>query len=197
MANESRAFHLINGVDLSLIVKSVTSFLNVEKHMEVQSSPTVDGYILQASQGQDSWKTISGTRLAITVQFILSGDTLNVMVGEGKWSDKLGAGAIGLFIAWPLAISAGYGAYKQKMLPAEIFAVIEKAIYTGGQQVVINSAGSVVGEGQMACPNCKTINPVNSKFCCGCGKPISTSCPGCGAPLVPGSKFCNQCGHPL
>ena len=40
MANESRAFHLINGVNLDDIVKSVTSFLNIEKHMEVQSSPT-------------------------------------------------------------------------------------------------------------------------------------------------------------
>ena len=116
MANESRAFHLINGVNLDDIVKSVTSFLNIEKHMEVQSSPTAEGYILQASQPKDAWKTLSGTRLAITVNFVLSGDVLNVMVGEGNWSDKLGAGAVGLFIAWPLAISAGFGAFRQKRL---------------------------------------------------------------------------------
>ncbi len=35
MANESRAFRLINNVKLEDIVKSVTAFLNVEKHMEV------------------------------------------------------------------------------------------------------------------------------------------------------------------
>ncbi len=197
MANESRAFHIINGVNLDDIVKSVTSFLNIEKHMEVQSSPTSEGYILQASQPKDAWKTLSGTRLAITVNFVLSGDVLNVMVGEGNWSDKLGAGAVGLFIAWPLAISAGFGAFRQKRLPTEIFAVIEKAIYTGGQQVLINSAGSKVGSDQVVCPKCKAINPETSKFCNKCGAPISNNCPNCGAKLVNGAKFCNQCGKQL
>lgn len=197
MANESRAFHLLNGVKLDDIVQSVTTFLNIEKSMEVQSSPTTDGYVLQASQAKDGWKTISGTRLAITVQLILSGDMLNVMIGEGTWSDKLGAGALGWFIAWPLAATAGYGAYKQKKLPAEIFAVIEKTIYTGGQQVVVNSAGSVIKEDQVACPNCKAINPSSSKFCNKCGTSLNNECPNCGFSLSPGSKFCPQCGTKL
>ena len=197
MSNESRAFRLINNVKLEAIVQSVTAFLNVEKHMEVQSSQTVDGYIMQASQPQDSWKTLTGTRLAITIQMILTNDTLNVMVGEGNWSDKLGAGAVGLFIAWPLAISAGFGAYRQKKLPAEIFAVIEKAIYTGGQQAVINSAGSVVNEGQICCPNCKKINPASSKFCNQCGQVLNCTCSSCGKEIDIDSKFCPHCGKPV
>ena len=117
-----------------------------EKGMDVQSSRTTDGYVMQASQPQDSWKTISGMRLAVSIQMAVVGNQLNVMVGEGQWSDKIGAGAIGLFIAWPLAITAGMGAFKQKKLPAEIFRVIEACILSGGKTVVVNSAGAVVAE---------------------------------------------------
>ena len=53
-------------------------------------------------------------RMATTVQMIRMDDNLNVTVGQGEWSDKIGAGALGWFIAWPLAVTAGVGAYKQK-----------------------------------------------------------------------------------
>ena len=197
MANESRAFRLLPNVKLEDVVKSVENYCQIDKHMETQASPTTDGYILQASQAKDGWKTISGTRLAITVHFMLVNDVLNVTIGEGQWSDKIGAGAIGLFVAWPLAISAGFGAFQQRKLPAEIFAVVEKAIYTGGQQVVINGAGPVLQEGMILCPKCKTQNTSNSKFCLSCGSPLSADCPDCGFHLVPGARFCPGCGKKL
>jgi len=197
MANESRAFRLTPGLDPELIVQAVESFCSVEKHMQTQYSKTTDGYVLQASQAQDGWKTISGTRLAITVHFMVVSDVLNVTIGEGQWSDKLGAGAIGWFVAWPLAVSAGVGAIRQKKLPAEIFAVIEKAIYTGGLQVVINGSGSVVKDGYIVCPSCKAQNLAGSKFCNKCGTSLDTSCPSCGNDNPPGSAFCANCGQKL
>ena len=165
--------------------------------METQSAQTTDGYVLQASQAKDGWKTISGTRLAITVHFMLTNDVLNVTVGEGQWSDKIGAAAIGWFIAWPLALTAGFGAYQQKKLPSEIFAVIEKAIYTGGQQIVINGSGSVVQEGMIVCPNCKSQNVSNAKFCLNCGSALNNTCPDCGFQHAPNSHFCPGCGKKL
>ncbi len=197
MANESRAFRLIQGVTLENVVKAVESFCNVEKSMETQSAQTTDGYVLQASQPKDGWKTISGTRLAITVHFMLVNDVLNVTIGEGQWSDKIGAAAIGWFVAWPLAITAGFGALRQKKLPQEIFAVIEKAIYTGGQQVVINGSGSVVQPGMVLCPSCHTQNAANAKFCLNCGAVITNICPDCGFQLAPNSRFCPGCGKKL
>ncbi len=194
MANESRAFRLPPNVTLESIVRYVESFCNVEKSMETQSAQTTDGYVLQASQPKDGWKTISGTRLAITIHFMHVGDVLNVTVGEGQWSDKIGAAAIGWFVAWPLAVTAGFGAYKQKKLPSEIFAVVEKAIFTGGQQIAINGSGSVVKEGMVVCPKCKTQNVAEAKFCLNCGSAINSSCPHCGFKLAPGSKFCPGCG---
>ena len=56
----------------------------------------------------------AGMRMATTVQMIRMDDNLNVTVGQGEWSDKIGAGALGWFIAWPLAVTAGVGAYSQR-----------------------------------------------------------------------------------
>ena len=102
--NDSRVF-MLNGTEVSQIVTRLENFFRTEKGMEVQSSQTTDGYVMQASQPKDGWKTLTGMRLALTVQMAVMGDKLNVSIGEGQWSDKIGAGAIGLFVAWPLAIT--------------------------------------------------------------------------------------------
>ena len=194
--SESRVF-MLNGADVKTIVTRLESFFRTEKGMDVQSSQTTDGYVMQASQPKDGWKTITGMRLAVTVQMTVMENGMNVMVGEGQWSDKIGAGAIGLFIAWPLAITAGMGAFKQKKLPAEVFQVIESCIISGGKTVVVNSAGSAVAEGMVICPNCKAQILADSKFCNHCGTKLSAKCPNCGADIAQGSFFCSECGQKL
>ncbi|HAS37838.1 MAG TPA: hypothetical protein DCS04_04390 [Ruminococcaceae bacterium] len=193
---ESRVF-MLNGTDVQTVIARLENFFRAEKDMEVQSSRTTDGYIMQASQPKDGWKTLTGMRLAVTVQITEMENQINVTVGEGQWSDKIGAGAIGLFIAWPLAITAGMGAFKQKKLPSEIFQVVESCLLSGGKAVVINSAGSAVADGNIVCPSCKAQIPAGSKFCNHCGTKIGSKCPACGAEAVPGSAFCSECGQKL
>ena len=190
---ESRVF-MLNGTDVQTVIARLENFFRAEKDMEVQSSRTTDGYIMQASQPKDGWKTLTGMRLAVTVQITEMENQINVTVGEGQWSDKIGAGAIGLFIAWPLAITAGMGAFKQKKLPSEIFQVVESCLLSGGKAVVINSAGSAVADGNIVCPSCKAQIPAGSKFCNHCGTKIGSKC---GAEAVPGSAFCSECGQKL
>ena len=194
--SESRVF-MLNGTEPQTVVTRLENFFRGEKGMEVQSSRTTDGYVMQASQPKDGWKTISGMRLAVTVQMAVMGEQMNVMVGEGQWSDKIDAGAIGLFIAWPLAITAGMGAFKQKKLPSEIFQVIETCILSGGKEVVVNSAGAEVADGAVVCPNCNAQMSAGAKFCSRCGTKLDTKCPNCGANITEGSAFCSQCGQKL
>ncbi len=194
--NESRVF-MLNGTEVSQIVTRLENFFRTEKGMEVQSSQTTDGYVMQASQPKDGWKTLTGMRLALTVQMAVMGDKLNVSIGEGQWSDKIGAGAIGLFVAWPLAITAGMGAFKQKKLPGEVFQVIENAIMTGGKPVVVTGAGQTVAAGMIVCPNCKAQLSADAKFCDHCGTKLGRKCPNCGAVVKPDSAFCSECGEKL
>lgn len=214
MANESRMYRL-QGVRVESIIDSLKAFLTANKGMEIQSAPTTEGYVLQASQPRDAWKTISGMRLAITVQMTVINDTLNVTIGEGQWADKIGAGAIGWFIAWPLAVTAVVGAVRQKKLPEEIFSVIERAIYSGGNTVVINGAGAPLEPIYNAAPQ-QTIAYTAPQPVAAPQQPAvieapapviaepyieepvkGTFCNACGAQVPEGSKFCNNCGAKL
>ena len=54
--SESRVF-MLNGEEPQTIVNRLESFFRGEKGMEVQSSQTTEGYVMQASQPKDGWKT--------------------------------------------------------------------------------------------------------------------------------------------
>lgn len=140
--NESRVF-MLNGTDVQKIVTRLEGFFRTEKGMEVQSSETTEGYVMQASQPKDGWKTLTGMRLAVTVQMTVMGNQLNVNIGEGQWSDKIGAGAIGLFVAWPLAITAG-----------------SKFCNHCGTKLITK------------CPNCGADITQGSAFCSECGQKL-------------------------
>jgi len=49
----------------------------------------------------------------------------------------------------------------------------------------------------VACPVCRSENPVGAKFCKDCGSRLAGACPSCGAPTLPDAKFCNECGTVL
>ncbi len=221
---ESRVFSL-NGVSLETVVKSVETFLRDEKGMEIQSAPVEHGCVIQATQKKDTLKMLVGMRLATTVQLVVSGENLNVMIGEGQWADKLGAGAVGLFLAWPLAVTAGIGAYQQKKLPEDVLNVISRTLMSPGQFAPRETAGGMmtgavgnVGTGVAAggtagtdggetgetatekaqvCPQCHAPVQAGAKFCSNCGAKLIQVCPECGKVVAPGSKFCSECGCAL
>ncbi len=197
MSSESRSFRMIGGVTVENIVEAVDTYCRVNKSMETQSSKTTDGYVIQASQPGDGWKTISGTRLAITAQFMVIGEVMTVTVGQGQWSDKIGAAAVGWFVAPIFAVSAGIGAFRQRKMPEEIFSVVERTILTGGLQVVINGAGAVLAGDTVVCPKCRTRNSGSSRFCSHCGSTLLNVCPECGQSVAGDAKFCPHCGHDM
>lgn len=193
---ESRVFDL-NGTDVQTVAENVMTFLRGEKKMEVQGAALPNGYLIQAAQA-DTLRTLSGMKLATTVELTVNGAQLNAMVGEGQWSDKLGAGAVGLFLLWPLAITAGIGAYKQKMLPSEIFDVIRRSTMPGAASAQVSAAETAAPAGaKQVCPQCHAENAGDAKFCSACGAKLVLVCPQCGAPVAAGSKFCAQCGQKL
>lgn len=223
---ETRVFSL-NGVSLETVVKNVETFLKDEKGMEIQSAPVEHGCIIQATQKKDTLKMLVGMRLATTVQLVVSGENLNVVIGEGQWADKLGAGAVGLFLAWPLAVTAGIGVYQQKKLPEDVLNVISRTLMSPGQfapkevtggmmtgavgngvsgigTAGTETAGADGGEtGEAAtekvqvCPQCQASVQAGAKFCSNCGTKLIQVCPGCGKVVAPGSKFCSECGCAL
>ncbi len=51
-------------------------------------------------------------------------------------------------------------------------------------------------EGEKACPNCGTLNEIDTNFCKNCGKKLKqNNCPKCGYKLDNDAKFCSNCGE--
>ena len=47
----------------------------------------------------------------------------------------------------------------------------------------------------MECASCQRENPAGSRFCLGCGSPLSQACSACGQGLPADAAFCNACGQ--
>ena len=203
---ESRVFSL-NGVSLETVVKNVETFLKDEKGMEIQSAPVEHGCIIQATQKKDTLKMLVGMRLATTVQLVVSGENLNVVIGEGQWADKLGAGAVGLFLAWPLAVTAGIGVYQQKKLPEDVLNVISRTLMSPGQfapkEVTGGMMTGAVGN-ETAGTGVSGTGTAGTEIAGADGGETGESatekvqvCPQCQASVQAGAKFCSNCGTKL
>ena len=189
----TRTFYLQNGITAESICDSTVDFLRSTKGMIAESGPTQGGWFVQAKEQADGWKSISGMTKAIQVQIIDSGENVVVNCEFGKWSDKIGAGALGMFVFAPLAVTAGIGAWQQKKLPDEIYAHIERFIMYGGA-TNYPSVGKRLSPDEVICPDCKKTNSKGTKFCQHCGASFGKQCPSCSAQADLSSKFCPNCG---
>lgn len=193
---DSRTFNLLNGVTVEKLGEHLIAWFQTTKNMVSNGGPAEGGYFVQAKDADDGWKKISGMTKAIQIQLLKADNNVIVNCGFGNWSDKVGAGVIGWFLFAPLAVTAIVGTVKQNQLPNEVFAEIERYIMMGGNSV-ISSIGSVLGEGEIVCPKCRTKNSKGQKFCKECGEKLMRVCAGCGNPVDKDTKFCPQCGAPV
>lgn len=220
MANETRIFRIPPNMPVQAVASHVDHYLRANQGLQVQGASNGEECVLQCRQEKDGWKTVSGMRLATTVQITRTApDNINVTIGISEWSDKIGAGVAGMLLFWPLAVTAGIGAYKQKKLPEEIFRCIENylisstrpgqapqqtsSVNTAQQQNASGFAPNQQAAAQaqppaLICPSCQTVCAPGSRFCNLCGTPLTKqTCPSCGEDITAGSKFCPHCGKPL
>lgn len=195
MAN-SKTFSLRNEITVKKIGEHLITWFQSTKNMVAEGCETQEGYFVQAKDQDDGWKKFSGMTKAIQVQFIKTETNVVVNCDFGKWSDKVGAGTVGMLLFAPLAATAVYGAVKQSKLPEEVFSEIERFILYGGESVVV-TGGQRIKEDEVVCPNCKAVNPKGQKFCKECGGKLGKMCPHCGAFIDEDVKFCPECGKTI
>lgn len=193
---DSKTFVLQNGVTIEKIGEYLVSWFENTKNMIAEGAPAQGGYFVQAKDHEDGWKKFAGMTKALRVQMLKAENNVIVNCSFGKWSDKVGAGAVGMLLFAPLAATAAFGAVSQSKLPAEVFAEIEKFIMNGGQSVVV-SLGSKIKENEVICPSCHSKNPKGMKFCKDCGAKLAKECLYCGAEISENTSFCPSCGKPV
>lgn len=131
---DSKVFKLSDNVSVEGIAEVVEAILQENKKLYVERIEVVDGFLIKARE-EDKIKNLVGMGLATQVQIIPSEDTVTVNIGSGKWIDKAGLAAVGAWLFFPLAVTAGIGAWNQKKLPEDIFNAIDNYVVGGGRQI--------------------------------------------------------------
>ncbi len=106
--------------DMARIISEVRSWLN-SQDFDTQQMGTDDDSLLLQIKKRGSWRDLVGMATSLNIVFHSGDDTLIVEIGAGKWIDKAAVGTVSLFILWPLAITAGMGAWEQMKMPDRIF----------------------------------------------------------------------------
>ena len=88
---------------------------------DTQEVSTDDNGLLLQIKKRGGWRNLVGMATSLNIVFYQSSDTLNVQIGAGKWIDKVAAAGVSLLVLWPLAITAGMGAWEQMKLHEKIF----------------------------------------------------------------------------
>jgi hypothetical protein len=116
------------GVDVDDLARRLVSFLESKK-LEAQ---ILEGGATRTVQARTAtWRKAVGMSSAITVVLRLEGEDLAVEIGRAKWGDKAAAGAAGMLVLWPLAITAAVGAFREGQLPKETLRFISGSLGTG------------------------------------------------------------------
>lgn len=106
--------------DMTRVIGELRGWLN-SQDFDTQQMGTDDDSLLLQIKKRGSWRDLVGMATSLNIVFHSGDDTLTVEIGAGKWIDKAAVGTVSLFILWPLAITAGMGAWEQMKMPDRIF----------------------------------------------------------------------------
>ncbi len=106
--------------DAIRLIQDVKSWLD-SQGFDTQQLSADDQSLLVQIKKRGGWRDLVGMATSLNILFHHSADTLTVEIGAGKWVDKAAVGAVSLVILWPLAITAGMGAWEQMKMPDRIF----------------------------------------------------------------------------
>jgi len=106
--------------DTGRLIADVKNWLGSQGFDCQQLSTETQGVLLQVKK-RGGWRDFVGMSTSLNVVFNQADDTLTVEIGAGKWIDKAVVGVVSILVLWPLAVTAGFGAWEQTKMPDRIF----------------------------------------------------------------------------
>ncbi len=97
-----------------------------ENGFKQQRLSTEDGATVIQVEKRGGWKRVVGMSTALNISMHQVENTINVQIGAGRWADKAVVGAVSLVVLWPLAVTAGFGAWQQAKMPERIYNFISE-----------------------------------------------------------------------
>ncbi|MBV8898473.1 MAG: TIR domain-containing protein [Acidobacteriaceae bacterium] len=109
-----------SNTDAPRVIAEVKAWL-ASMDFDSQQMLTETQSVLLQIKKRGGWRNFVGMATSLNIVFHPSADTLSVEIGAGKWIDKATVGTVSMFVLWPLAVTAGIGAWEQSKLPEKIF----------------------------------------------------------------------------
>jgi hypothetical protein len=106
--------------DSDRVIAEVKHWLDSQGFDSQQMSTETGAMLLQIKK-RGGWRDFVGMGTSLNIVFHQAADSLTVEIGAGKWIDKAAVGTVSMFILWPLAVTAGFGAWEQAKMPTMIF----------------------------------------------------------------------------
>lgn len=106
--------------DTAGLIADVKAWLDAQGFDSQEMTTESQSLLLQIKK-RGGWRDFVGMATSLNIVFHQSGDALTVEIGAGKWIDKAAVGAVSMLILWPLAVTAGLGAWEQMKMPEKIF----------------------------------------------------------------------------
>lgn len=128
---EQRLFHAPN-INMPHLGQALADWYRAQKFDVQMLEAPGGGFVIQARQ-EEAWRSVLGMSATLNVLLRHQQDgNLIVEIGAGKWIDKAAAAGVGMFILWPMLLTAGFGAWQQSQLPQRTFEFIQNFLATGG-----------------------------------------------------------------
>ena len=120
----SKARRFVCGAgETSRVIADVKGWLEQQDFDSQQMATEHGGTLLQIKK-RGAWRDFVGMSTSLNIVFHQQQNTLTVEIGAGKWIDKAAVGTVSMFILWPLAVTAGFGAWEQMKMPERVFEYI-------------------------------------------------------------------------
>ncbi len=203
-------FYYAPGLDVERVALDLENMF-VAQGYQVQHFGNKQQITVQFKQGSDL-EALIGLQAALTLTLFSYPDGVAAVVGQQQWVDKAVVGAVGMFLFWPLLITAGAGVLRQTQIESQLLNSLDVVMrqqrsdvrtgpvppqymshmqqqqaappppFSGPWQQQACGAPYPSQPASFPCPNCKGINEVGDAYCSYCGKP-----------LTPQKKTCPEC----
>jgi len=204
-------FYQSPGLNIERIARDLEGCY-LSQDYQVQHFGNKDHMVVQLKMGSQL-EAVIGMQAALTVTLQRFPRGVVATVGQQQWIDKAAAGAIGMLLLWPLAVTAGVGMIGQAGLESQVFSMLDSVILRQRSDVKIGSVPPDVesearqqappwpapgqGSGPRGCSNCGELYDAGDVYCSRCGKPLAPPkkyCPSCKAEVKSNATFCTKCG---
>lgn len=158
---------------------------------------------VQVKKGSDLAAFI-GMQSALTVTMQRTPEGVMAMIGQQKWMDKAAVGVVGMLALWPLALTAGAGAFQQAQLGSQIMGTLDMLVRQQAPDVRISVMPQGMTPGGAPHP-IPAVPPVYLQSMAehqqrGSAGPFKTgkvTCAACHAENDEGAAYCMGCGKSL